>query len=100
MASWLQSVATTDVQAICEGAAKNSNAGVGAEGKKAIENSGTYFNRIYLRKYEPDEIRRYKQTRGLSQSYLDSYLEREPYKGNPEKLFKSLLKPRTRSNER
>jgi hypothetical protein len=121
MNAWLQVVGPKDVKAICDGAKKQSHQDL----KRALSKNdmderdersqllskvvdrsilkstnATFYDRIYLRKYEPDEVRRYKQGAGLVEGYLDKHLEQEPYKGNPNELFKSLLKPRTRSNER
>lgn len=61
--------------------------------------NATYYDRVYLRKYEPDHVRRVNSSLNSS-SFLNGHLEQDPYRGNPNELFKSLLKPRNRSNER
>ncbi len=67
MQSWLSVIDSEDVKAICDGAKKGSvSISVLKEGSKSIDRSllkngnSVYFNRVYLRNYEPDYVRRFK----------------------------------------
>lgn len=64
---------------------------------RSMKSHSTFYDRVYLRNYEPECVRRQKEVKS---AHLKNYLELEPYKGNPSEVFKSLLRPRNRSNER
>jgi len=51
----------------------------------------TYFDGMYVRKYEPDFVKRAK---ALPSDHLQGHLKLEPFNGNPEQIFKNLLRPR------
>ena len=120
---WLQMVDDEDCKLLCEGAIrgsvsptlsptkKMSNAGTltfqndfgvdegSLNGPSAIlKPENTYFNRVYLRTYEPEYVRRAKT--GGASSYLQGHLEQEAFKGNPDQVFKGLLRKRDLTAER
>lgn len=64
--------------------------------KTILSPDKSHFNKVYVRNYEPDYVRRAKSRGG----YLKSHLELEAYKGNATQIFKSLLRKRDLSSER
>ena len=63
-----------------------------------LDTGKTYYDRIYVRNYQPDVIKRLEKG---DTPYLNEHLgANHPYKGNPDSLFKSLLKKRTVSQEK
>jgi hypothetical protein len=66
--------------------------------KILLQPDKSFYDRVYLRTYEPDYVKRAK-SRGVT-SYQREHLAQQPYEGNPEQLFKSLLRKRELSQER
>lgn len=69
---------------------------------KAIERTilapdRSFYDGIYLRNYEPEYIKRVKNGEA---PYLNDHLGTEVYNGNPEKVFKGLLRKRNLTTER
>jgi hypothetical protein len=64
--------------------------------KTILSPDKSHFNKVYVRNYEPEYVRRAKSRGG----YLKSHLELEAYKGNATQIFKSLLRKRDLSSER
>jgi hypothetical protein len=54
----------------------------------------TFYNGIYLRNYEPEFVQRAK-----SRGKEPTFMRQELFKGNPEEIFKSLLRKRERTSE-
>jgi hypothetical protein len=69
VSAWMGSIRPDDVKAITDGAIKQAtmNAEVQDIDSKVIDrqilkrSDSTYYNRIYVRKYEPEFVRRYKK---------------------------------------
>lgn len=57
----------------------------------------TFYDRIYLRNYEPDCV---KRLRNGETPYLNDHLGTQPYHGDPNTKFKNLLKQRNITAER
>ena len=84
MQSWLQNLNADDAKIICDGARVQSTVNpINVDSaSKLIDRSilktsqSTFYDRIYLRKYEPDAIRRIKESREEApSSYLKDHLK-------------------------
>eukprot|EP00347_Sterkiella_histriomuscorum_P004315 403360913 len=102
--AWVDQIDQSDCKNICDGAMKAAviNPITEASEDKLLERTifnanKTYYDRIYLRNYEPDCI---KRLRNGETPYLNDHLGTQAYHGDPNTKFKNLLKQRNITAER
>lgn len=92
----MQGLDSEDALAICNGALRQAESpkqkqqsdmdAIGGQSLTASPGKDTFYNSIYVRRYEPEFV---KQEINTGEH---SHLAHELFKGNPELLFKSLLR--------